>query len=271
MMNKFSISERRACRVTSVPIATVRYKSRSNDNEGLLQCMLELSKKHPRYGHRRLHSLLLMKGYKVNHKKTARLYYKVLQLQLRKKKRTKKLNPRVNPLQRRPTKSNEILAMDFVSDQLMDGRRIRCLTVIDTFSRFCHVVEFDTSITSEGVIRLLDNQCSLVGYPSAITVDNGPEFTSKVLRSWASKHRVELLYSRPGTPTDNPFIESFNGKFRDEFLNANCFISLSEARSMAEAWKREYNYERPHSAIGMIAPSEFLKHKCGVNILDLIA
>ena len=270
-MNKFSVSERRACRATGFPLATVRYKSRSNGNEELLQCMREFSKQYPRYGHRRLHSLLLKEGHRANHKKTARLYYKVLKFQLRRKKRMKRLGSKDKPLHCHPVMPNEVWAMDFVSDQLMNGRRIRGLTVIDTFSRFCHGVELDTSITGNAVVRVLNRQCSLTGYPRAITVDNGPEFTSKAVRNWASKHRVELCYSRPGKPTDNAFIESFNGKFRDEFLNANCFTSLSSARRLADTWKEEYNCYRPHSALGMMSPSEFLKNQQGVDTLDLIA
>ena len=270
-MSKFSVSERRACRATGFPLATVRYKSRSNDNKELLQRMAELGKQYPRYGHRRVHSLLLKAGHRVNHKKTARLYYNVLQLQLRRKKRMKKFRSKDKPFHCHPMMPNEVWAMDFVSDQLLNGRRIRGLTMIDTFSRYCHGIELDTSITGNGVVRVLDRVCASFGYPRAITVDNGPEFTSQAVRGWALRHRVELRFSRLGKPTDNPFIESFNGKFRDEFLNANCFTSLSSARMLADTWREEYNCDRPHSALGMVSPSEFLRSQQGVNTLGLIA
>ena len=270
-MSKFSVSERRACRATGFPLATVRYRERKNNNDELSQRMRELGDKYPRYGHRRLHSLLVKEGHKVNHKRTARLYYSVLRLQLRRKKRMKKLRLKEKPSPCRPAMLNEVWAMDFVSDQLLNGRRIRGLTIIDVFSRYCHGAELDTSITGNGVVRVLDRVCMLHGYPRAITVDNGPEFTSRVVRSWAARHRVELRFSRPGKPTDNAFVESFNGKFRDEFLNANCFTSLLSARKLAEAWRNEYNCDRPHSALGMMSPSEFLRKQQGVNTLDLIA
>ena len=270
-MSKFRVSERRSCRATGFPLATIRYRSRSNDNGELLKRMRDLGEKYPRYGHRRLHSLLIKEGLKANHKKTARLYYSVLGLQLRRKKNRKKIRLSEKPSPSHPSVLNEVWAMDFVSDQLLNSRRIRGLTIIDVFSRYCHGVELDTSITGGAVVRILDMICAFYGYPRAITVDNGPELTSRVVRSWAGKHRVELSYSRPGKPTDNPFIESFNGKFRDEFLNANCFTSLSLARKLADAWREEYNCKRPHSALGMVSPSEFLRNQHGVNTLDLIA
>ena len=270
-MSKFRVSERHTCRATGFPLATIRYRSRSDDNGALLKRMRELGEKYPRYGHRRLHSLLVKEGFRVNHKKTARLYYSVLGLQLRRKKSRKKIRLSEKPSPSRPSMHNEVWAMDFVSDQLLNNRRIRGLTIIDVFSRYCHGVELDTSITGIAVVRVLDRIGAFCGYPRAITVDNGPEFTSKAMRSWAGRHRVELRYSRPGKPTDNPFIESFNGKFRDEFLNTNCFMSLSLARKLADAWREEYNCRRPHSALGMVAPSEFLRKQQGVNTLDLIA
>ena len=154
------LSERRACRATASPLATVRYKSRSNDNKELVQRMAERGKQSPRYGHRRLHSLLLKESHRANHKKTARLYCKVLQLQLRRKKRMNKFRSQDKPFHCHPMLPNEVWAMDFVSDQLMNGRRIRSLTMIDTFSRYCHGIELDTSITGNGVVRVMDRACA---------------------------------------------------------------------------------------------------------------
>lgn len=261
-MDRHSISERRACRVAGFPLATMRYKS-CRDDSNLLQRMGELARKHPSYGHRRLHTLLLREGNKVNHKRTARLYYEVLKLSRERKKVRKKFRPVATPPVSCPSSPNEVWAMDFVSDQLLDGRRIRGLTVIDVFSRHCHRVEFDTSLTGARVTQTLDQICADGGYPRAIKVDNGPEFTSKALGTWAGRRRVGLQFSRPGKPTDNAFIESFNGRLREEFLNMHVFTTISAAREMVEGWRTEYNTVRPHSALGMRSPMEFVRQYVG--------
>jgi putative transposase len=151
-------------------------------------------------------------------------------------------------------KINDVWAMDFVHDQLVGGQKLRILTVVDTFSRYCPVVDPKLRYKGEDVVMTIDRICHEVGYPKTIRVDNGSEFISKDMDLWAYHHGVTLDFSRPGKPTDNAFIESFNGKFRSECLNAHWFMSLDDAREKIETWRREYNEVRPHSAIGNKPP-----------------
>jgi len=148
--------------------------------------------------------------------------------------------------------------MDFVSDALSSGRKIRTLTIVDDYSRKCHRLEVDTSIGGQRVVRVLNEIAQGEGLPELITIDNGPEFISKALDSWACQRGVKLNFIRPGKPVDNSFIESFNGKFRDECLNDHWFTSLDEARRIIEDWRVDYNNERPHTSLGDLTPEEFL-------------
>ncbi|MBF0481904.1 MAG: transposase family protein [Desulfovibrionaceae bacterium] len=150
------------------------------------------------------------------------------------------------------------MAMDFMSDQLFDGARIRILTVIDAFTRFCPVIDASKSYRADDVVNTLERVTQLYGVPREIRVDNGPEFINKALDLWAYVHGVKLDFPRPGKPTDNAFIESFNGKFRAECLNASWFLTLKEAQAKCEAWRRDYNEVRPHSSIGHQAPAELV-------------
>ena len=154
--------------------------------------------------------------------------------------------------------------MDFVSDALFNGRRFRALTIVDNFSRECPGIKVDQSIKGSHVAELLDDMAAERGLPKSIRLDNGPEFISKALDQWAYQNQVELDFSRPGKPTDNAFIESFNGSFRDECLNVNWFLSLEDARDKIEAWRQDYNCFRPHSSLGNMTPSEFAE-KSGIS------
>lgn len=191
----------------------------------------------------------------VNHKRVHRVY-RALGLQVRKRSRKRLARPRAEPLGA-PTAVGEQWAMDFVSDGLASGRRIRALTVVDVYSRECVAIEVDLSLPSARVSRVLDRVALDRGYPKAIVVDNGPEFTSLALDEWAADHGVELRFIAPGKPTQNAFIESFNGRFRDECLNENWFVNLPDAIETIEAWRRDYNEVRPHSALGNSTPAEF--------------
>lgn len=272
LRDKFSVSERRACRVLDFPLATFRYKGHPRDDSELAKAITQIADERHSYGFPRIHHMLKTKGFRDNHKRTARIYYKVLKLgkSNRVKRKSKSCQTRYEPS--RSSYPNEIVAMDFVADEVRTGaRRIRGLTVIDTFSRYCHAIEMDTSITGARVVRILDKIFSQQGFPRIITVDNGPEFTSNALNEWAYRNNVKLNFSRPGTPTDNPFIESFNGRFRDECLDAHWFLDLKDARNKAEAWRIDYNIKRPHSSLEMMSPQSFLDNYYGESALDLIS
>jgi len=168
---------------------------------------------------------------------------------------------RIGPFERKPlpkpTAANISWSMDFVADGLIGGRRLRCLTIVDDCTRECLAIEVDTSITGLRVQAVLDRLADTRGLSKSITVDNGPEFYGQVLDQWAYRTGVELSFIRPGKPNENAYIESFNGKFRDECLNEHWFLSLAHARSVIEAWRIEYNTERPHSSLGNRTPEEF--------------
>ena len=180
--------------------------------------------------------------------------YRELGLQLRNKTPKRRVKAKLRDDRRDATRPNETWAMDFVHDQLATGRKIRVLTVVDTLSRYAPVIDPRFSYRGEDVVQVLDKVCARIGYPATIRVDQGTEFVSRDLDLWAYTRGVVLDFSRPGKPTDNAFIEAFNGRFRAECLNAHWFMSLEEARQKVEAWRRYYNEERPHGAIGQKAP-----------------
>mgnify|MGYP001351419464 CR=1 FL=1 len=217
--------------------------------------MKELARKKRRYGYRRIHVILKREGLVVNHKRTERIYREEsLSLKQRKKKRARGSMRAVLP---QPEAVNEMWAMDFMSDSLYDGRRFRILNIIDVKSRECLATEVDRSISGKRVARVLNKLMYLRGKPKSIVCDNGPEFTSIILDQWAYREEIELLFISPGRPTENAFIESFNGKFRDECLNDHWFMSLHDARMKIENWRNEYNHERPHSSLGDLTPVEY--------------
>lgn len=221
--------------------------------------MRELAARHRRFGLPRLHAMLRAEGVVVNHKRSERIYNEE-RLSLRTKRRHRKL-PALRIVRPEPVMANEVWAMDFVSDALYDCRRFRALTVVDCFTRESPLIYADTSISGLTVVRLLDELFVTCKPPKVIRVDQGSEFTSKALMGWAQKRDIVLDFSRAGKPTDNAFIESFNGKFRNECLNQNWFMSMSEARRVIEEWRREYNEVRPHSSLGYLPPALFAKQK----------
>ncbi len=210
-----------------------------------------------RYGYRRVHVLLRRDGWAVNAKRIYRLY-RELGLQLRNKTPKRRVKAKLRADRRPATRSNETWAMDFVHDQLATGRKLRVLTIVDTFSRFSPALEPRFTFRGIDVVEVLEKICNEVGFPAAIRVDQGTEFVSRDLDLWAYQRGVTLDFSRPGKPTDNSFIESFNGKFRAECLNTHWFMSLDDARTKMEDWRRDYNEVRPHSAIGNKAPISLL-------------
>ena len=216
----------------------------------------------------RIHVLLRREGWQDNHKRVRRIYREEgLNLRLRRPRRSKAARHRSEPIYL--TAPNECWSMDFVMDALFDGRRFRALTVVDNYSRECLEIEVDQSLKGEDVVRTMERIKLVRGVvPNRIKVDNGSEFISKALDKWAYENNVVLDFSRPGKPTDNAFIESFNGSFRDECLNVNWFLSLEDAKEKITAFKKEYNHFRPHSALGNLTPVEALgRHRISPETL----
>jgi putative transposase len=202
-----------------------------------------------------LHVLLRREGRRVNHKRVYRLYRQE-GLSVRRRRRKRVAGSR-GPILLLPTKVNQRWSMDFMGDTLATGRTFRLLNIVDDFSRECVVIDSATSIRGTRVVRVLDELAEVRGLPETIVIDNGPEFTSRALDEWAYRRRVRLLFITPGRPIENAYIESFNGKFRDECLNEHWFLSLDEVRATTERWRIDYNRDRPHSSLGHLTPEEF--------------
>jgi len=199
--------------------------------------------------------LLRREGWQVNHKRVYRLYHEAgLSVRRRKKKRVFSDRGKPHAALAVP---NQRWSMDFVTDSTASGQRFRTLVVLDEGTRQCLATEVDTSITGARVARVLDRLAAEYGYPKEVLSDNGPEFVSLVLNQWAYQHRVAQLFIEPGKPMQNGYVESFNGKFRDECLNENWFRTVGEARRIIEDWRLSYNNLRPHSALGNLTPAEF--------------
>ena len=244
----------RACGLVGISRSLYAYRSRRPDSAPLRQRICDLAGEKRRYGYRRIHVLLRREGWSVNRKRTYRLYREE-GVAVRRRKRK-----RIAPFERRrlpkPTAVNLSWSMDFVSDGLRGGRKVRCLTIVDC-SRECPAIEVDTSINGRRVVAVLDRLADVRGLPLSITVDHGPEFEGRVLDEWAYRRGVKLNFIRPGKPVENAYVESFNGRFRDECLNEHWFLSMAHAREVIERWRIEYNTERPHSSLGDISPEEF--------------
>jgi putative transposase len=253
-----AISERRACQIAKCNRRMFRYKSiRVTDDGPLRQRLEELAAERRRFGYRRLHVMIRRDGWVVNIKRLRRIYREA-NLQVRKRVRRRVALGRGNPA---PTVSmmNERWSLDFVHDTLSSGRRIRALTVVDDFTHESLAIEVDTSLTGERVSRVLNMLGEIRGLPKTLVMDNGTELTSLAMLRWAADRRVRLHHIAPGKPTQNAFIESFNGKFRDECLNEHSFESLAEAREIIETWRLDYNETRPHSSLGNRTPEEFVR------------
>lgn len=244
---------RRACSALQFDRSTYHYQSRRTDPAFLKKRIKEICETHVRYGYRRVYYILRRDGWHVNLKKVYRLY-RELGLQLRNKTPKRRVKAKLREDRAPAVRPNDVWAMDFVHDELATGRKLRILTVVDTFSRLSPVIDPRFSYRGEDVVATLDQACRKIGYPKTIRVDNGSEFISRDMDLWAYQRGVILDFSRPGKPTDNAFIEAFNSKLRSECLNAHWFLNLQDACEKLEAWRRHYNEERPHSAIGNIPP-----------------
>ena len=253
MRRDWGVSIRRACRTLLVDTSTYHYKSRRHGQAPLEQRIKEICQTRVRYGYRRVHVLLRREGWCHGQNKTRRIY-RELGLQLRNKTPKRRVKAKLRDDRRPATRSNETWAMDFVHDQLATGRKLRVLTIVDTFSRFSPALEPRFTFRGIDVVEVLEKVSREVRLPATIRVDQGTEFVSRDLDLWAYQRGVTLDFSRPGKPTDNAFIEAFNSRFRAECLNAHWFLSLADAQKKLEDWRRYYNEERPHGAIGNKTP-----------------
>ncbi|HAU4426172.1 TPA: IS3 family transposase [Citrobacter freundii] len=256
MCDATGLSQRRACRLTGLSLSTYRYEAhRPAADAHLSGRITELALERRRFGYRRIWQLLRREGLHVNHKRVYRLYH-LSGLGVKRRRRRKGLATERLPLLR-PAAPNLTWSMDFVMDALSTGRRIKCLTCVDDFTKECLTVTVAFGISGVQVTRILDSIALFRGYPATIRTDQGPEFTCGALDQWAFEHGVELRLIQPGKPTQNGFIESFNGRFRDECLNEHWFSDIVHARKIINDWRQDYNECRPHSTLNYQTPSEF--------------
>ena len=260
---KYAFTARRACGLLLVPVSSFRYKAQRRD-DGLNEHLVELARQKPRYGYRRLHVLLERDGEHVNHKRVHRIYREE-GLALRRKKR-KRCVRTLTPLGNY-TEANQEWALDFVHDRTASGRSLRVLNVIDAYTRESLAMEVDTSFAGLRLTRVLDQIIAERGLPQSIRCDNGPELTSRHFLAWNLERQINLVHTQPGKPTQNGYIESFNGKLREECLRISWFQNLFEARRIIAAWRRDYNETRPHSSLNYLTPAEFAaRHSRGKDV-----
>lgn len=249
------LSERQALKLMGMSPSTLRYRPCGDSNVALRERLKELAGQHRRHGYRMLHSRLRIDGWAINVKRTYRVYREE-GLMVRKRRRKKLPVPERQPLVR-PMQPNEVWSMDFVFDELANGRRVKTLTVVDDCSKEVVQIAVDTSIPALYVTRVLDQVKAERGLPKVIRTDNGPEFTGRTMQTWAAKNGVELRFIQPGKPVQNAYIESFNSRFRDECLSQHWFASLNHMRSIVGSWRDDYNHHRPHSTLGYVPPALF--------------
>ena len=238
------------------PRSVYEYKSRRDEQAALRMRIKDIAQARVSYGYRRIHVLLLREGWKVNHKRVYRLY-RLEGLMMRPKRPRRHVSACRRMIRATAIHPNESWSMDFMSDALYDGQKIKLLTLVDNFTRESLAIEVAWRLGGHGVVATLMQVVEEKGLPKSIRIDNGPEFTSKVLDQWAYLNGVELDFIRPGKPTDNALIEAFNGRFREECLNESWFLSLEDAREKIEEWRKHYNRERPHGSLGNMPPVEF--------------
>ena len=265
LQDTWRVSERQAVNVLGAHRSVMRYlPKRPLLDAPIRKRMEEIAAVRIRYGYRRIHVLLQREGWRINIKRVYRIYCLAgVNLRTKRPKRRRMASHR----SARPeiTHADDCWTMDFVSDALFNGRRFRALTVIDQFTRECLAIYADPHIKGEQVVALMRQLTASRGIPKRLQTDNGSEFISETLDRWAYEHRVKMDFARTGRPTDNPFIESFNGSFRDECLNIYWFLSLDDAREKIENWRVDYNHFRPHSALGNIPPGQFARQVVGCS------
>lgn len=257
MMTTKGLSERRALAVAGMSASALRYSPRPDRNVALREKIVGLAHRHRRYGVGMIHLKLGQAGEKVNYKRVERLYREA-QLQVRRRKRKKVPIGERQPLER-PTQANAVWSMDFVFDRTADSRVIKCLTIVDDATHESVAIETERAISGHGVVRVLERLALSRGLPKVIRTDNGKEFCGRTMITWAHERGVLLRLIEPGKPNQNAYIESFNGRFRDECLNEHGFTHLLHARTVIELWRREYNEERPKKALGGLTPAAYAK------------
>lgn len=258
LRKQWKLSERWACRIAKLSRSVSRYQRRPDRNVEVRRELKVLAARYPRLGAPMLHMMLRNKGLRVNHKRIERLY-RLEKLALRRRKRKKlRLVRQEIPRAGAPM---ERLALDFMSDSLVTGRKFRVLTIVDEFSKECPVLFVAHSIGGDGIVGVLERIALKLGLPKSLRMDNGPELRSKVLVSFALKNNIELNYITPGKPTENAFIESFNSRLREECLDQQLFLSLRDAKEKVEEWRVFYNGERPHSALKGLPPNLFAENE----------
>lgn len=258
MRTRYGLSERRSCGLVLSHRSTARYVGRRKDDLALRLRLKDLAARRPRYGYMRLWVMLRRDGWRVNRKKVYRIYSEE-GLSVRTGKRRRKRASHLRVVPPRAANPGEHWSMDFVADSLGSGRKFGVLTIVDNVSRECPCLETDHGLTGRQVAEVLENLWQQGKRPRVITVDTGTEFTSKALDAWAHRRGLRLDFIRPGKPVENAFIESFNGKLRDECLNTNVFLSIADAREKIEAWRIDYNTNRPHSSLGNQATEEWAR------------
>jgi putative transposase len=262
MQVEVELSQRRACGLMELYRATCRYRRRRGEDQRLRLRLRELAEARRRFGYRRLQVLLQREGWQVNHKRIYRLYVEE-KLSLRRKRGRKRSRVR-QPLPEAEA-ANQVWSVDFMTDALSSGRRFRMLNIVDDYTRECLAIEVDTSLGGLRVVRVLEELKQRRGLPRQIRSDNGPEFVSRAVDQWAYEQGLAWHTIRPGRPMENGYVESFNGRFRDECLNENWFRDLADAREKITHWKQDYNEKRPHSSLRYRTPVEFAAQAAGFH------
>jgi putative transposase len=249
------LSERRSCVLAGVSRSGLRYQAHPRDNSDLAERLREIARRHKRYGYRRAHALLRRDEFKVNHKRVHRLWKQIgLQCPVR-RKRKRSQHPGSVPQE--ATHPNHVWTYDFVFDTTSDSRTLKFLTLVDEFTRECLAIKVERRLPAKAVIEVLEQVFTERGMPEFLRSDNGPEFIAKAIQGWLQERQVKTRYIEPGSPWQNAYGESFNGKFRDECLNMEVFYSRAEATTIVESWRWSYNHERPHSSLAYQTPAEF--------------
>ena len=257
----YRVSKTRACGLMSLAVSSYHYRTRSTRPEAPLRAALrQHAHTRRRWGYRRLLVLLRREGFADNHKRVHRIYC-AEGLQVRQRRRRKQRLARGAERPATPTAPNQRWSLDFVHDRMINDRALRLLTIVDDFTRECLWIEADTSLSGPRVTRVLDQVAELRGRPASVLTDNGPEFAGVALERWTHDHRVQHRFIAPGKPSQNAYIESFNGKLRDECLNEHEFLNLGHARDLLESFREDYNHERPHSSLGDMTPAAFAAAK----------